>query len=82
MIRQAAVAGMFYPGGTKALRREVEDLLPTGEELVEGVGVWSLMPDTFTLAGSPEQSTPGYTLPRPVSLLAPTIADWGPGRLS
>jgi len=39
MIRQAAVAGMFYPGGTKALRREVEDLLPTGEELVEGVGV-------------------------------------------
>ncbi len=30
---------MFYPGGTKALRREVEDLLPTGEELVEGVGV-------------------------------------------
>lgn len=30
---------MFYPGGTEALRREVEDLLPTGEELIEGVGV-------------------------------------------
>ncbi|MFQ5990021.1 MAG: AmmeMemoRadiSam system protein B [Candidatus Methylomirabilales bacterium] len=39
MIRQAAVAGMFYPDGAKVLRREVEDLLPGGGEEVEALGV-------------------------------------------
>lgn len=39
MIRPAAVAGMFYPGGTKVLRRDVEDLLPGGEEKVKALGV-------------------------------------------
>ena len=39
MIRRAAVAGLFYAGGTTALRHEVEDLLATGVEQVEGAGV-------------------------------------------
>ncbi|MFQ5657427.1 MAG: AmmeMemoRadiSam system protein B, partial [Candidatus Methylomirabilales bacterium] len=38
MIRHAAVAGTFYAEGERALRRQVEDLLRSGEAS-EGVGV-------------------------------------------
>ena len=39
MVRQPRVAGIFYPDGTQALRREVEDNLAPGEEPVEGMGI-------------------------------------------
>ena len=39
MVRRAAVAGLFYSGSARALRPEVEDLLPRPEEKVGAIGV-------------------------------------------
>lgn len=39
MIRRPAVAGLFYSGSARALRPQVEDLLPRVEEKVDAVGV-------------------------------------------
>ncbi|MFQ5847490.1 MAG: AmmeMemoRadiSam system protein B [Candidatus Methylomirabilales bacterium] len=39
MIRRAAVAGLFYDGSGRALRPQVEDLVPRAEEKVKAIGV-------------------------------------------
>lgn len=39
MIRQPAVAGMFYPGDAVQLRRQVEALIPPAEKEVAALGV-------------------------------------------
>jgi hypothetical protein len=39
MVRRAAVAGLFYPESAKALRPQVEDLLPKGQEQRAAIGV-------------------------------------------
>lgn len=39
MIRRPAVAGIFYSGSARALRSQVEDLLPTVAEKITAVGV-------------------------------------------
>lgn len=39
MVRRPAVAGLFYSGSEKALRPQVEDLLPKGGEKVDAIGV-------------------------------------------
>jgi len=39
MVRQPAVAGMFYPGEAQTLRRQVETLLPHGDSLAGVIGI-------------------------------------------
>lgn len=71
MIRQAAVAGQFYPGSQSALIRELQILLPAVKTRKKAIGVISPHAGYLYSGSTAGQLLAGIELPRTVVILGP-----------
>lgn len=71
MVRQAAVAGKFYPGTEKQLRSELAQLIPKGFDSKKVVGVISPHAGYIYSGSTAGQLFAGVQIPRTVIILGP-----------
>jgi AmmeMemoRadiSam system protein B len=71
MIRQAAVAGQFYPGTAQQLGRELADLIPRNVLSKRAIGVISPHAGYIYSGATAGKLLAGVTIPRVVVILGP-----------